>query len=111
MRNTCHAASTRKLLRIFMVLQQGPATGALKHQHTSTPARQHTRPCSPTPKDLVLPSFKAAAAFKSSPYLGSRQRERDILAFFRGDMGQRRWAQPAALPGRGPGQAAAGALR
>ena len=46
----------------------------------------------PPSQDLVVPSFKPTTAYKHSPYLGGQQRKRDVLLFFKGDMGQKREA-------------------
>jgi hypothetical protein len=41
-------------------------------------------------KDLVIPSLKVPYQFASSPLLGSTQKERSMLCFFRGDVGKHR---------------------
>ena len=41
-------------------------------------------------QDLVVPSFKPPSHYAASPLVGKPPRERNILAFFRGDMGQHR---------------------
>ncbi|KAK9858864.1 hypothetical protein WJX84_006175 [Apatococcus fuscideae] len=52
----------------------------------------HGHPCYDPTKDLVIPAFKSPEEMKNSPMLGSPERERWLLAFFRGDMGQHREA-------------------
>lgn len=39
------------------------------------------------PQHLVVPVFKPPTHYSHSMYLGGKQRERDILALFRGDLG------------------------
>ncbi|GBF90959.1 exostosin-like glycosyltransferase [Raphidocelis subcapitata] len=46
-------------------------------------------PCHTPGKDLVLPSFESPERYHASPYLGGPQRERDILLFHKGRMGER----------------------
>jgi hypothetical protein len=41
-------------------------------------------------KDLVIPLFKAPGKFLSSPLLGAPPLERDVLLYFRGDVGLHR---------------------
>mmetsp|Transcript_19563 Transcript_19563/g.42445 ORF Transcript_19563/g.42445 Transcript_19563/m.42445 type:complete len:788 (+) Transcript_19563:181-2544(+) len=41
-------------------------------------------------KDLVLPSFKSQRHYHKSPLMGNPAKHRDILLFFKGDVGRRR---------------------
>eukprot|EP00798_Chlamydomonas_sp_ICE-L_P023547 gene23547-9071_t len=43
-------------------------------------------------KDLVVPSFKAPSHYHESPLLGQPPRQRDILLFFKGNVGKHRLA-------------------
>ncbi|KAG2501892.1 hypothetical protein HYH03_000390 [Edaphochlamys debaryana] len=47
-------------------------------------------PCYDPKKDLVIPSFKAPQHYVHSPLLGAPPYERDILLYFRGDVGHNR---------------------
>ncbi|KAG2455017.1 hypothetical protein HYH02_000842 [Chlamydomonas schloesseri] len=47
-------------------------------------------PCYNPDKDLVIPAFKAPGHYASSGLVGAPTRERDLLFFFRGDVGKRR---------------------
>jgi len=61
------------------------------HQHALFPDgwvgySSGTHPCFDPSKDLVVPCFKQPSHYRSSPYMGGEPAERDILAFFRGDV-------------------------
>ena len=47
-------------------------------------------PCYDPAKDLVVPSFKSTSHYHGSPLLGAEPLARDILLFFRGDVGKER---------------------
>eukprot|EP00798_Chlamydomonas_sp_ICE-L_P025771 gene25771-11436_t len=47
-------------------------------------------PCYDPKKDLLIPAFKAPSHFRHSPLMGAAPSERDILLFFRGDVGLHR---------------------
>jgi len=47
-------------------------------------------PCYSRDKDLVIPSFKAVLHYSQGPLLGAPPLRRDILLFFRGDVGKHR---------------------
>ncbi|GLC75556.1 hypothetical protein PLESTF_001656500 [Pleodorina starrii] len=65
---------------------------SLPLQHRTHPGdwREHTsraHPCFDPNKDLVVPAFKHPGHYRRSPYLGTSEPvERDIFAFFLGDM-------------------------
>lgn len=42
------------------------------------------------PQHLVVPVFKQPPHYRQSMYLGAAEKPRDILAFFRGDLGLKR---------------------
>lgn len=56
--------------------------------HLRTQTQGH--PCYDPVKDLVVPSYKHPHHYHSSPLLGHRPVERNILLFFRGDVGKHR---------------------
>ncbi|GIL77471.1 hypothetical protein Vretimale_2966 [Volvox reticuliferus] len=47
-------------------------------------------PCFNPAKDLVIPAFKAPNHYHASPLQGNAARKRDLLFFFRGDVGKNR---------------------
>eukprot|EP00798_Chlamydomonas_sp_ICE-L_P012371 gene12371-15556_t len=47
-------------------------------------------PCFDPKKDLLIPAFKSPSHFTKSPLMGARPVKRDILLFFRGDVGLHR---------------------
>ncbi|KAG2494840.1 hypothetical protein HYH03_007080 [Edaphochlamys debaryana] len=53
----------------------------------------HTRghPCYNPDKDLVIPAFKQPRHYSESALLGKPARERDLLFFFKGDVGKHRF--------------------
>jgi hypothetical protein len=58
------------------------------------PPTSQGHPCYNASKDLVVPAFKPPYAYGFSPYvMGKGDGKRDILAFFKGDMGQHREAR------------------
>ncbi|KAG2432501.1 hypothetical protein HXX76_008846 [Chlamydomonas incerta] len=64
---------------------------SLPLHHASHPGdwRDHTsltHPCFDPKKDLVVPAFKQPQLYNKSPFLGAPVKERDIFAFFIGDL-------------------------
>ena len=47
-------------------------------------------PPPPRPQDLVIPAFKAPSHYGRSPLQGGVAKPRDILLFFKGDVGKGR---------------------
>ncbi|KAG2488354.1 hypothetical protein HYH03_013044 [Edaphochlamys debaryana] len=62
--------------------------GVLDGKDVQTLYKGH--PCYDPRKDLVIPGFKDPKHYSSSPLLGARPFERDILLYLRGDVGKHR---------------------
>ncbi|GAX76857.1 hypothetical protein CEUSTIGMA_g4303.t1 [Chlamydomonas eustigma] len=84
-----------------MDLEHSPGTAFARdnyHQHYQDPKYQPVdwvesilgHPCYNASKDLVIPSLKLPVHYSSSPLLGAEPLKRDILLFFKGDVGSRR---------------------
>ncbi|KAG2437847.1 hypothetical protein HXX76_005465 [Chlamydomonas incerta] len=56
-------------------------------------SRSRGHPCYDPTKDLVIPAFKSVDHFRDSPLLGGTPLVRDLLCYFRGDIGQARFPQ------------------
>lgn len=59
-------------------------------------------PCC-APQDLVIPALKPPGHYQSSPLLLAPPQKRDILLYFKGDMGRHRMPWYSRCGGRGRG--------